>query len=389
MNSTPLFCLLLVSFVPRAFAGAAADPFADVTVSSAPAPSAARGFFTDNFGFRRELMSQFGFGEHERASSRQSAGFEVLKKLSSETSTWASFDFQGRLVRRDRRVPALNDMEGMNRPDWFFEYHNVYADFYDPAGRFNVRAGRFYVPFGLNPQTDTHGTVLQLSNERNVGFERDWYAGLWGSLTRDLDYSASYLAGSGYDLKYRGQSGLGAARVGLSNRFLSDYGVEGGLSFLAGERLSPDAVMRSPAVMMDADGGTTVKTVRAGADGRWRRPVTDGTVTWTTELSGGRDASDAVFTQLHQLEYLHASRRWGLAAQFRRFWQDMGRSRSLAGADAPGAADSSASAEATWYFRNDVASSNLHWIKLNVERSTERSSGRRDWITTLQYYRYW
>ena len=48
-------------------------------------------------------------------------------------------------------------------------------------GRFNFRAGRFYVPFGLNLQTDTHGTVLQLSNEQNLGFERDWYTGFWGS----------------------------------------------------------------------------------------------------------------------------------------------------------------------------------------------------------------
>jgi hypothetical protein len=32
-----------------------------------------------------------------------------------------------------------------------------------------------------------------------------------------------------------------------------------------------------------------------------------GFLTFTTELSGGRDASNPVFTELHQAEYLHAS----------------------------------------------------------------------------------
>ena len=86
---------------------------------------------------------------------------------------------------------------------------------------------------------------------------------------------------------------------------------------------------------------------------------------------------DAVFTQLYQAEYLHASRRWGLATQYRRFWQD-----------GPGA-DGSIIGEATWYFRNDVGNSNLHWIKINVERQLERITGRRDVIVALQYYRYW
>ena len=41
------------------------------------------------------------------AASRQSVGFEVLKKFSTATSTVASFDFQGRLVRRDGYNPVI------------------------------------------------------------------------------------------------------------------------------------------------------------------------------------------------------------------------------------------------------------------------------------------
>ncbi|MFN7921476.1 MAG: hypothetical protein U0Q16_15345 [Bryobacteraceae bacterium] len=365
------------------------DPFAGVAPTeqtaseTKPQPSWVQRFFQENFGFRKEIMSQFDTMQHEKLASRQSAGFEVLKKFSSQTRTIASFDFQGRLVRRDRYNPVLNDMEGAMRPGWAFEYHNLYLDFYnvlDPLlgenarrqnlGRFNFRVGRFYVPFGLNLQTDTHGTVLQLSNERNFGFERDWYAGFQGSLNRYLNYDAYYLTGSGYDVAYKGQSGLGALRLSLANHFSSRYGLEGGVSVLAGERLDPEATERLHSK------AAPIETRRVGLDGRYRKPVSNGTLTFTSELSGGADQRISLFTQLHQAEYLHSSRRWGVAAQYRRFAQDgLG-------------ADASMIAEFTWYFRNDVASSNLHWIKLNVERQIERMHGPPATVIALQYYFY-
>ena len=364
------------------------DPFAGVSAKTAEESSLSdsnesTGFFFDNFGFRKELMSEFGTTGPGHSASRQSVGFETLKKFSTETKTFAGVDFQGRLVRRDGFVGSLNDMEGMHRPRWALEYHNVYADFYnflDPilsesqqnimVGRLNARVGRFYVPFGLNLQTDTHGPVLQLSNERNFGFERDWYAGLWGILNEDLRYDLYYLVGSGYDLKYRGQSGLGAARVGLSNRYLSEYGLEGGLSAIGGQRLDPRVKKTGP-----------VSTSRVGLDARYRRDIPTGLMIWTTEASAGCDALDPVATQLHQLEYLHSSRRAGVATQYRWFGQDRRLSSS----------DSSVLAEVTWYFRNDVANSNLHWIKLNAEWpvGAQTVGGQKNVIWTLQYYRYW
>ena len=360
----PFLRLFVLLLVPAAAWGAV-DPFAGVVESSAAArPSRetwARAFFRENFGFRKELMSQVAASQDAPASSRQSLGFEVLKKFSTETATIASVNFQGRVVRRDRFTPVQNDMEGMRRRGWAFEHHNAYLDLY--GGRVNFRAGRFYVPFGLNLQTDTHGTLLQLSNERNFGFERDWYSGFWGELSDDLHFDAAYLAGSGYDLKSRGQSGLASGRLGLAGKYAAERGLEGGLSALGSERLSED--------------GAVVATRRAGLDGRWRRAAPAGLLTLTSEVTGGRDDADAVVTQLYQADYLRASRRWGLASQYRRFWRD------------GGGADGSLIGEATWYFRNDLAGSNLHWIKANVERKLERAGGGRDVIVALQYYRYW
>ena len=102
-----------------------------------------------------------------------------------------------------------------------------------------------------------------------------------------------------------------------------------------------------------------------------------GLLTLTNEFSGGRDVQTAVFMQLHQAEYLRASRRWGLATQYRRF------------RDAGSGADASLIGELSWYFRNDVGNSNLHWIKLNIERRLERMRpGPPATVVTLQYYFY-
>jgi len=362
------FFLLLI-LVALAAAQQNDDPFAGVAPSAAKPAETAPGwkrFFGENFGFREELMFQFDSNQDAEFASRQSAGFEVQKKFSTATSTVASFDFQGRLVRRDGFNPVMNDIEGASRQGWAFEYHNLYADIYNVVGgvgRFNFRAGHFYVPFGLNLQTDTHGTVLQLSNDSNFGFERDWYAGFWGRINKHLNYDAYYLAGSGYDLKFKGQSGLAGARLSLSNRYSSRYGIEGGVSVLAGERLAMD---NSP-----------IRTRRVGIDARYRRVAPSGLLTFTTELSGGTDAYSNVFTQLYQTEYLRASRRWGLSSQYRRR-----------------AADASIIGEVAWYFRNDVAGSNLHSLRLNVERKLHSASlpphsgGPSYTVVTLQYYLY-
>ena len=75
-------CLL---WIPAAQAAAASDPFAGITESTAAAKQAEDSWkerlFHENFGFRKELMSEFAASEHARSSSRQSAGFEVLKKM--------------------------------------------------------------------------------------------------------------------------------------------------------------------------------------------------------------------------------------------------------------------------------------------------------------------
>lgn len=138
-----------------------------------------------------------------------------------------------------------------------------------------------------------------------------------------------------------------------------------------------------------AEHGEIVDTLRVGLDGRYRRTVPTGWLTLTAEATAGRDEADDILTQLYQAEYLHRSRRLGLAAQYRRFWQDIGRGTAPPGQRIPHDVDSSVAFDVTWYFRNDITGANLHWIRLNVEQPLQRQHGDRDAVVTLQYYRYW
>ncbi|MDD4870703.1 MAG: hypothetical protein PHR77_09085 [Kiritimatiellae bacterium] len=396
-----LACWFVAFTVETIYSAEAPDPFAGISaatgkVSTAADENAFSRFTHDNFTFKKEIFSQFAWSDEAPSSSniysRQSIGFEILKKFSTRTSTYAAFDLQMRLVRRDHFLPVVNDMEGADRDGFYTEYHNVYADFYnilnplmsdktrgDNAGRFNLRVGRSYVPFGINLQTDTHGTLLQLSNEENFGFERDWGAGLWGSLTPDLDYNVSYLLGSGYDMSFDGQHGLAVTRLSLAGKYLNNYGLEGGLSFMTGERLMKSTAIKHTGNKPRREDTDTVDTIREGVDGRYTHIVPGGTMSLTAELSTGQDDDDDIFGQLYQADFLNHSRKWGLASQYRRFSRDT--ENDLA--------DESLFGEFTWYFRNDVGNTTLHWVKLNIEKQLEQQEGQNDVIVSVQYYRYW
>src|SRR5205085_9136042 len=99
-----------------------------------------------------------------------------------------------------------------------------------------------------------------------------------------------------------------------------------------GERLSSDSMEGASQAEIHPVIATPIRTQRVGLDGRLRRPVPKGLLTVTSEISAGRDVPNAVFTQLYQAEYLRASRRWGLATQYRRFHQDrIGEDASIIG----------------------------------------------------------
>ncbi|MDR2849772.1 MAG: hypothetical protein LBW77_04415 [Verrucomicrobiota bacterium] len=381
--------LLLASVSVRA----GDDPFAGVEAAPVQAPAAgaegASDGWTDNLLFRKELYVLFGagwdnFDDDRDIMSRVSAGFEVQKRFATATRTVASFDYQGRVVYRDRALDTAADPMGRGASPWKYETHNAYADVYNLSGepgRLNLRAGYAYQPFGLNGQTDTHATLLQLSNDRLFGAERDWQAALYGALTEDLDYTVGYLLGAGPDHELDGQSGMGAARVALNSDWLFRRGLEGGVSFAGGQRVDRHAWMRSHSVMRSAGRDAVIDTWRAGADARKRLDSAAGPFTLAAELAVGEDEDDLLASGLTQADWLHPSRRFGTSLQYSHFWQDVDGMKDYTDARATGVL--------TYYFKNDVGNANLHWLALAVERIVRRMDEPEDTLLMIQYYRYW
>ena len=370
----------LILLATTAAAGAA-DPFAGVEprASAPPAPAATAGW-TDNLLFRKEiyLLGAAGaddFEETDRAYSRLSAGFEIQKRFSTATKTVASVNYQGRLVYRDHALATAADAMGMDAERWTYETHNAYAEFYNvlgAPGRFNLRAGRYYLPFGLNSQTDTHGTLLQLSNDRVFGADRDWQVTAYGSASEHLDYLVGYVFGAGPDQKLDGQTGLAVGRLGLNSDYLYARGLEAGVSGAFGERLDPHAGIDGP-----------IRTWRLGADLRQRIDTDLGPFTLTGEAAAGEDEEATVWSGLAQVDWLLPSRRWGAAAQYFYF------ERESTGHGHGGGIDERASATLTRYFRNDVGNAALHWIALGLERQLQAPEGDGETVAMVQYYRYW
>lgn len=367
------------------FEGVAAAPQASTNVVAWAEPG-----WDDNLLMRKEMYLLFAAGrddydETHDAMSRLSAGFELQKRFATATRTLASFDYQGRIVYRNHELDTSADSMGRDASQWEYETHNAYVDLYNvfgEPGRFNVRAGYFYQPFGLSQQTDTHGTLLQLSNDQLFGSERDWQTALYGALTEELDYTVGYLLGSGSDFVMEGQTGMGVARLALNNDWLFKQGVEGGVSVAAGERVDEHAVMRSRSVHHATRGGPVISTWRAGVDVRKRIDSGVGPFSLMTELAAGEDEEDRVLSGLTQADWLHPSRRWGTALQYHQFWQDVGMG-------AEDYADERVTGVLTYYFRNDVGNANLHWIALAVEQQTRQTDGPEDTLLMVQYYRYW
>ena len=359
---------------PVVFAG---DPFADVRVQSFKETEVALPWWKENLLFRKEwdwmwTGGEKDFRETESLYSRLSAGFEIQKRFATATKTVASINYQGRLVYRDHLLNTAADPMGMDADAWEYETHNAVAEFYQLAGepgKFNLRVGRYYLPFGLNSQTDTHGTLLQLSNERVFGTDRDWQLTAFGNATEMVDYMAGVVLGSGPHQDLHGQSGMAVGRVGLGSTSLFEQGLEGGVSGAFGER-----------VVSHSSHEEVVETWRAGADIRKRMDTGYGPFTFTGEGALGQDDHQPMASGLVQADWLHPGRQWGLAAQYFYFEQEGEDSDSI---------DERASFVATRYFRNDVGNSSLHWIALGVEEQIRVPTGDEDTMWTVQYYRYW
>ena len=70
------------------------DPFAGVSENPASGESPSGDFFSDNFGFRKELMSQFSADDRGASASRQSTHAGPQSSPGTQTQPWKSSNIQ-------------------------------------------------------------------------------------------------------------------------------------------------------------------------------------------------------------------------------------------------------------------------------------------------------
>ncbi len=322
---------------------------------------------------------------------KQVLGLEYLHKFSDQLASRSSFNIQLQFVFRDSQNWMQINHGTPSR--WEMETHNFYLDVYQALdsfmtkterarniGRFNLRIGRFYLPLGLNLQTDTHATLLHLSNEQHLGYDRDWLIGFYGAFNENLKYDLYFMLGSGHDAVLKEQKGLIGGRISLAGKFLYEQGYEAGVSFITGERLSHSHPKNKH-----------IQTSRAAFDVRYTKPLTNGTLKSLAEIYHGKDNFQTVSSFLGQVELLTSDRKHGYALQFRHFDRH-GQKPDAGGmihATAKDGIDSWSGLEYTRYLHNDLMGNQLEWIKFLIEKPLKSRTGFEDLQVTVQYYSYW
>ena len=146
-----------------------------------------------------------------------SVGFEDYRKFSGDYGDYLTTDLQVRIGY---------DSLMNSKHAWGLQIHNAWALYkFNYAAK--LRLGHFTPAFGLEPQLDTHGTILQTLMSKDINFKKDWGVGFEGSLSK-LDYKTALQIGSGMPIYRQDGSYLFTARVGTPTA----QSLQFGLSFL-------------------------------------------------------------------------------------------------------------------------------------------------------------
>lgn len=112
-------------------------------------------------------------------------------------------------------------------------------------GGFNIRAGHFEIPFGLEQNIDTNGTLRQYSFS-DRGIKVDWGSSINGKY-RGIDYEIAVTRGSGNDITARHDPYLISGRVGSS----STANFVAGFSWMYGDVLNATSALPRRRVGVD------------------------------------------------------------------------------------------------------------------------------------------
>lgn len=178
------------------------------------------------------------------------------------------------------RMPPFNFDDG---DDWELTWRMTNFNYTGlNHGKFNIRVGHFEVPFGLEQNLDTNGTVRQFTFS-DRGIKADWGVSVNGVL-ETLEYELALSRGSGMDYETRDDPYLFAGRLGTS----SNNNLVLGLSGFFGEILNANGTSNIKRIGLDVEyyiyqwqllseisGGLTddKETINIFTEASWRTPL--------------------------------------------------------------------------------------------------------------------
>ena len=238
----------------------------------------------DNLRWTIDLSSRAGlFTDTGRIGTTNIVGLDLHKVFSDVQGDWGTLTVQLYLTRIDD-IPSPPPFFESDE-DWELVTRITNFNYTGLAGgRFNIKAGHFEIPFGLEVPVNTNGTLRQMITARNLGVVADWGVGVNGVLPEaGATYEVTISRGSGIEYFNRWDPFIVAGRVGTSGRDDLEFGV----SALHGEI---------------AGRSGTIRRTRVGVDGQWY----PGPIGLLAEVSVGRNDDDDVANALIELNSQNA-----------------------------------------------------------------------------------
>ena len=266
-----------------------------VTASTLSAPSAAANPLDDlttnarwSLDFATVRSEQIG---GDGWSGRHAVGFDYRTVLGGPGGDAAVIVFQPYLLRLvNARQPNLT-VEDPDEWELTWRIANVNLKVLD-RGRLNIRIGHFEVPYGIEQNLDTNGTLRQFTFA-DQGIKVDWGVTANGTIA-GFEYETAYSLGAGNDVEQRDGSGLVTGRIGTS----SQRNLVAGFSFMEGHILT-------------ASGSTERR--RIGIDLAWYRN------NWETlaEISVGENDDRSIANTLVDIGWRTPLEDWLVYTQWR------------------------------------------------------------------------
>jgi hypothetical protein len=354
------------------------DPFKNVEPIESTEPPTGNIDSTGSSFFMREFLILYENDSEKGSSATGSVGFEYYRLFSTDTRDIGELNIQMRLMG-EKLLSGQHGTAGHNAGKAMVDWHNFYYTALNPLGgfgNFNVGVGNAAIPFGLEPEVDTHSSLLQLSGPANFGMKKDWGVNFFGSLGDYMEYSTSLTRGSGKHYSSDGNPLMGWGRISTSGKFNRENDSELGVSFAAGTR-SPHTshfLIMGRGMLHPED--TSITTTRVGLDYKlWKNPYV-----LTLEGSVGRDNMYNVRNILAQLDYVDPGDKWQTSLQYRDFvWDNSDRM-------SPNFRERALTLGFDWFFRNTPTNRNI--LSLNFTRFFSRINAHPANQIMLQYYLY-